>query len=146
MADLTDIGEEYISRVIGCEITKVTSLDIGLYNDSTDSLSDTSDLADLTTEPSGGSYSRQSLALDGDVTMSKSGGNWQVQQDTQKTFDTSDSSQTVDSWFYVVNFTSSEASDAGDTDHILIYGSLDSSYDLSSIDTFNLDDTGFNLD
>lgn len=145
MASLTDIGEEYVTRVIGNDLTKVTSLDVGLYNNTTDSLSDTSDLADLSTEPTGSAYSRQTISLSGDVTMSNSGGDWQIQQSTTETFDTSDSSQSVDSYFYVVNFNSTEAGDASANDHMLIYGDLDSTYDLSSIDSFNLDDTGISV-
>lgn len=142
MASLTDIGEEYWTRVIGNDLTKVSSFDVGLYNQSTDSLSDVSDLGDLTTEPSGSAYARQTVSLPGDVTISNSGGDWQIQQSATESFDTSDSSQSVDAYFYVVNFQSNEAGDSSANDHMLIYGDLDSSYDLSSIDSFNLDDTG----
>ena len=51
---LNDLGEEYIAKN-----GLPTSVTVGLYNDATDSFSETNDIADLTTEPSDGNYTRQ---------------------------------------------------------------------------------------
>lgn len=126
-------------------ISSGKTFDIGLYNDSTDSLSDTSDVADITTEPAGSAYSRQSDAAT-DFTASLSGGDIQIAGTTQ-TFDVSDSTQTVDSVFVVVNFTSDiVSSDGSATDHLYYTNALDQSYDLSQFDsTVDLDPTKLTL-
>lgn len=74
---LHDTGEELIMDIVfrADTITKPTSVNIGLFNDSTDSLSDGSDIGDITTEPSGGAYAAQSATFDGsDFTNADSGG------------------------------------------------------------------------
>jgi len=122
------------------------TFDIGLYNDSTDSLSDTSDVGDITTEPAGSAYARQSDAAT-DFTASLSGGDIQIAGTTQ-TFDVSDSSQTVDSVFVVVNYASDVVSSDGGTatDHLYYTNALDQSYDLSQFDsTVDLDPTKLTL-
>lgn len=122
------------------------TFDIGLYNDSSDSLGDTSDIGDINTEPTGSAYSRQSDAASG-FSVSLSGGDVQISGKTQ-TFDVSDSSQTVDSVFVVVNFSSDVVSSDGGTgtDHLFYTNALDQSYDLSSFSsTVDLDPTKLTL-
>jgi len=70
-----------------------TTFEVGLYNDSTDSLSDTATYADITTEPAN-SYSAQSQST---VTVElDANGNGTVTLDPV-TFDVSTSTVTVDS-------------------------------------------------
>lgn len=140
--ELHQHGEEYMQDLV---INSGDTYDIGLYNDSTDSLSDTSDVGDITTEPAGSAYSRQSDAAT-DFTASLSGGDVQIAGTTQ-TFDVSDSTQTVDSVFVVVNFTSDlVSSDGSATDHLFFTNALDQSYDLSQFDsTVDLDPTKLTL-
>lgn len=133
-AILTDLGEEWLIK----NSADNTSLSVGLYNDSTDAISDSNDLADLTTEPAGGSYSRQS----DNFSASDLSGDWGFDNDSQLTFDTSDSSQTVDSYFIVANFQADDTSDGSATDHMIATGSLSQSYDLSSVDTLNVNSGG----
>lgn len=144
---LHDTGEEYILDVVmdGTE-TRVTSVTIGLYNDGTDALTDSSDVGDITTEPTGSAYARQTVTLDAtDVTNSDVSGDWESEF-VQQTFDVSDSSQDVDAYFVVVNFDSDDAGDAGTaTDHLFFTGTLDQSYNLGQIDTFNLDSAGVSI-
>lgn len=128
---LTDLGEEWILET---DVTGVGSLSVGLYNDSTDSISDTNDLADISTEPSGGSYSRQST----NISVSDISGDWGFDTDSQASFDTSDSSQSVDSYFFVANFPADDTSDGSSTDHLIATGSLSQTYDLSNVDTLNI--------
>ena len=137
---LTDLGEEY---ALETALNGVT-LTVGLYNDGTDAITDTDDLAALTTEPAGASYARQSDTF---ALVDNGSGNWQLDNDTQLTFDTSDSSNTVDSYFIVANFTADDTGDASVTDHMIATGALSQSRDLSQIDTLNIDagSAGFSL-
>lgn len=135
---LTDVGEEYLIKN-GLD-SGTSTWAVGLYNDSTDTIADTDEdpATDITTEPSGGSYARQS----DNFSPSDLSGDWGSDNDSQLTYNTSDSSQTVDSWFLVINFNSSDASDTSPSDHIIATGALSQSRDLSQIDTLNLDAGG----
>jgi hypothetical protein len=129
-AILTDLGEEY---VLETALNGVT-LTVGLYNDSTDAISDTDDLTAITTEPAGASYARQSDTF----SLTDSSGDWQLDNDTKLTFDTSDSSQTVDSYFIVANFQADDTGDGSATDHLICTGALPQSRDLSNVSTYEL--------
>ena len=140
-AVLTNIGEEYVMKnnVDGASLT------VGLYNDGTDALSDTSDLANLTTEPAGSAYARQT---DTYAVTQNGSSNAQADNNNQLTYDTSDSTQAVDAYFIVANFQSSFNGDSSATDHIIATGLLSQSRDLSSVDTLNIaaGSAGFDLD
>ncbi len=141
--ELHQHGEEYMQDLV---INSGDTYDIGLYNDSTDALSDTSDVSAITTEPAGSAYSRQSDAASG-FTASLVSGDVQIAGTTQ-TFDVSDSTQTVDSVFVVVNYASDLVSSDGGTatDHLFFTNALDQSYDLSQFDsTVDLDPTKLTL-
>lgn len=127
-------------------LTKPGSIDVGLFNDNTDALSDGSDVSSITTEPAGGAYARQSASLDsGDFTNADSGGDWQTTI-TNQTFDTSDSNKDVDAYFIVVNFDSDDASDGGTpADHLFWTGQLDQTYDLNSVDSLTLSGAGLKV-
>jgi len=138
---LTDIGEEFVveNNLDGVTVT------VGLYEDATDSLGETNTLSDITTEPTGSAYARQSSG----VSTLQISGSFGFDNDTTLTFDTSDSSQTVDAAFYVVNFTSDTiAGDAGATDHLIAAADLTQSRDLSSVDSVEVSagDLQFSLD
>jgi len=128
---LTDLGEEYVMETN----TNGVTLSVGLYNDSTDAISDSDDLAALTTEPAGSNYARQSDTF---ATASLSG-DYGFDNDSLITFDTSDSSQTVDAYFIVANFDSDVAGDGGTaSDHLIATGALSQSRNLSDIDTLEI--------
>lgn len=126
---LTNIGEEYVVKngAIG------TGFVVGLYNDGTDAVSDTDDISDLTTIPSGGSYAAQSVTMEAD-----DDGDWHAQSSAEITFDTSDSSETVDSYYIAKSFQAVDTSDGSATLHLLYTGALSQSRDLSQIDTLKL--------
>lgn len=128
---LTDIGEEwYTENDVGS-----FTVTIGLYNDATDALTDSSTSSDITTEPSGSAYAPQSDT----VTSTQISGNYGIQNDSLISFDTSDSSQTVDAGYIEVTFTSDTvAGDSGDTQHLVAAGDLTQSRDLSQIDTLEI--------
>jgi len=128
---ITNIGEEYLyeNNANGETVT------VGLYEDATDSLGETDNLSAITTEPTGSAYSRQSDT----VTTRINSGEFGFDNDGQISFDTSDSTQTVDAVFIVVNFQSdSVAGDGSATDNLVAAGDLSQSRDLSSVDTLNI--------
>lgn len=114
-------GEEFAQRVLwrNDAITKDTTVDVGLYSDTTDALTDASDVAAITTEPGAGNYARVPFTLDSaDVTVQDAGGN--IQMTTTVTFDTTGTNGTVDAWFTVVNFDADiVTADTAATDHLL---------------------------
>lgn len=141
---LSDVGEEALIRHFWTQdISLPASVDIGLYNDSSDGLTDSDDLSAINTEPSGASYSRQSVSFGTtDMTAQDTNGDWEVDFADQ-TFDVSDSSQSVDGYFVVITFQSSDKSDGSATDHVMMRGSLGSTVDLSSISTsYSVTDAG----
>lgn len=129
-AILTDLGEEWLVK----NNADTATLDLGLYNDGTDTISDTDDLGAITTEPSGASYARQSTA----VSAADLSGDWGFNNDSQESFDTSDSTQSVDSYFFVANFQADDTSDTTANDHMIATGALSQSRNLSDIDTLNI--------
>lgn len=146
---LHDTGEEFILDYIftgaDTSVTGTTSVSIGLFNDGTDALADSSDYGNITTEPTGSKYSAQSASFGTtDFTNSDSGGDWQTVIADQ-TFDTSDSTQSVDSYYVTVTYQSDDTSDTSSNQHLLFTGSLDQSYDLSNIDSFTLSGAGLSL-
>jgi len=113
---LTDLGEEQLAKR-GIEIT----VSVGLYDDSTDGLGDTSDVGDITTEPGNSNYSRQSVTL----SAADLSGNWGVDNDASFSFDFSDvvqgdaAAQDVDAAFVVHNFQAADTGDSAANDHLI---------------------------
>jgi len=86
-------------------------------------------------EPTGGSYARQSST----VTTLQIGSDFGFDNDSQLSFDVSDSSQTVDHAAFIVNFQSDTvAGDGSANDNLIGYAALSQSRDLSQIDTLNI--------
>lgn len=134
---LTDLGEEYYAKFdVGA-----SALDLGLYNDGTDAISDPDDLGAITTEPGGSAYARQSTA----VTVTDLSGDWGFDNDNEESFDTSDSSQTVDGYFFVANFQASDTGDSTAQDHLIATGALSQSRNLSDIDTLKISAGGIGV-
>jgi hypothetical protein len=122
---LTDLGEEWYTETAVGGVTVTFTL----YNDSNDNVSDGDDIAAIT-EPSGGSYTRESST----ISVVKSGGDWGFQNDSQMTFNTSDSSLTVDGAAFIVSFQADETSDGSATNHLVATAQLSQSRDLSQVD------------
>jgi len=127
---LTDLGEEYM---ITNNLDSAT-FDVGLYNDASDAVSDSDDLP-LSSEPSDGNYTRQ---VDVSVSASDISGNWGIDNDNVITFDVTDTTGTVDSYFFVANFQANDTGDGSATDHLILTGSLSQSYELSNLDTLEI--------
>jgi hypothetical protein len=127
-ANLHDLGENLVlTSALGSR-----DMDVGLYNDSTDTLADGATYSGITTEPAGASYAVQTAA---GGTVATNSGTTEIDLGSLS-FDTSDSSQTVDA-LYVRDTTSGD---------LIFTNALDSSYDLSSIDTLDLSNVGLTLD
>lgn len=134
---LTDYGEEWLNKT---DLTGITGVDVGLYNDADDgadtggdSISDTSDLP-INSEPSDGNYTRQTGQA---ITVEDIGGDWGFDNDDPIQFDTSSTTGTVDSWFVVYAFTSDQDTD-GTVDHLIATGGLSQAYDLSNVDQLDI--------
>jgi hypothetical protein len=127
---LTDIGEEYVIK----NGLDGATVNVGVYNDSTDSISDTDNVSAITTEPSNGNYSTASVSLSA-VDVS---GDWGADNDSQISFDFSDqsTSETVDAFYITVNFNSTEAGTT--SDHLIGTAAMTQNRDIGSIDTLNV--------
>lgn len=146
-ANLTNVGEEWAQKQIIEQHSK-TSWSIGLYDDSTDSITDSKDETDISTEPDNANdYARKTVTVPDNVTVT---GSSDVQFDvSDQTFSVGTNTETVDSWFIVVSFTSDTAngnSEGTDNDHLVITGALSSSKDLTDIDNLTIQDIGGTLD
>lgn len=125
---LTNVGEEYVIE----NNANGETLKVALYNDSTDAIGESDDLAAITTEPSGAAYAQQSSA----VTTRQIGSDFGFDNDSKLSFDTSDSSSTVDHAAFIVDFQSDSVSgDASSQEHLIGVAALSQSRDLSQIDT-----------
>ena len=128
---LTNIGEEWLveNNIDGVTVT------VGLYEDATDALGETSVLSDITTEPTGSAYARQSDAIG----TTQIGSDFGADNNTEIVFDTSDSTQTVDAAFLIVNFQSDTvAGDGSATNHLVAAGDLSQSRDLSQVSSVEI--------
>lgn len=143
---LHDTGEEAILDDFFEEsLSKPADVEVLLFNDNTDALSDSSDIGDISTEPTGSAYARQTASFGtADYTNQQNSGDWETIIADQ-TFDTSDSGQAVDAYAVVINYTSDTTGDAGANDHLLFTGSLNQEYNLSDIDQFTLSGSGLSL-
>lgn len=130
--DITTVGAEFLAKYLFTETaTKPTSTAIGLYDNQTDTLYDpdtgdideSSDMADITTEPDDGSYTRLSYAFGQTdfTTDTNLSGNWRGNF-TEKAFDLTDTTGYADSYFEVIAFQAT--GDSAVTDHLFMFGPL----------------------
>ncbi len=127
---LTDLGEEYVLETALAGVT----VTIGLYNDSTDAISDTDDLDALTSEPTDGNYARQTDTVE----LADVSGDWTARTSAEVSFDVTNTTGTVDSYFIMVSFQADDTGDSAAADHLIATGALSQSRDLSQIDTLNI--------
>lgn len=129
MRILTDLGEEYAVKngLVGSGFV------VGLYLDATDDIQENEDLSDITTEPTGAAYDYQSAVLE-----AADDGDWHGRANATITFDTSDSNETVDSYYIAKSFQAVDTSDGAPVLHLLSTGALSQSRDLSQIDSLEI--------
>lgn len=127
---LTDLGEEWM---ITNNLDGLT-IEMGLYDDSVDDIADSDDIGAISTEPSDGNYSRQSV----NISASDISGNWGVDNDSQVSFDVTNTSGDVDSYFFAYSFQAQDTGDSSPQTHLVATGSLSQSYALSNLDTLDI--------
>ena len=132
-----DTGEEWAHKFAFRQdtITRDATVEVLLYDDSVDALDDTSDVGDITTEPTDGNYARQTFTLDGsDVELSVVDG--QLRAEATVTFDVTDTTGTVDATQTIVDFQSDIVNSETEANpHFLYSATLDfGSADLSQFD------------
>lgn len=129
----TDIGEEYFvdQQPNGDTITFL------LYDDSTDTLGETDDLAAITSEPDNANdYARQSDTVTTGQLSGSGNGDYGFDNDNQVQFNVDNNTETVDAVGFIANFTSSVAGDGSATDHLIAADDLDAgTTDLTDIST-----------
>lgn len=150
VTQLHNTGEEVMLRDFfeeSVDKTNISGLTIGLFSDNTDGLTDADDVDSITTDPNGSAYARATLSFGTSqfTAESNANGNWQVVF-SDMTFDTSDSSNSVDAYYVEINFQSQETGDTSKSPHLLFTGDLDQSYDLTQIDSFTLSGAGLEID
>jgi len=146
---LSDYGEEFNIRKTYLEnLGSVTSVEIGLYDDSTDALTDSDDVGALSTEPSGSAYSRISMDFgSADFTAQMPSSDVEAII-ADHDFDLSDdSSGSVDSYVCFITFNANiVGDDSAQVTHLVARGALEQSYTLDSVDTLNNNSSGVSLD
>lgn len=129
----SNVGEEFKQKWVyrQDQITRDTTVEILLYDDSTDALTDSSDIGDVTTELSGGNYTRQTVTLDSaDITLSQVSG--EIQAQFVVTFDMTSVSGDFDAAGAVVDFQSDVVNAEGAANPHLIYTTSISSTTLDA--------------
>lgn len=131
----SDVGEEWSQKSTYRQdlITRDTTIEVLLYDDATDSLDDTSDVGDITTEPNDGNYARQTFTLDStDVSLSVQSGD--LRAEATVTFDVDGTTGTVDASGCVISFQSDVVNSEGSQSPHLIYTAT---LDIGSVDLAN---------
>lgn len=128
---LVTIGEEFFitNNVDGA------TLRVGLYNDSTDNLSEADNIDAVTSEPTNANYA----PVDTSFSASNINGNWGVENDTLLTFDFSDAVEVpdeVDTAYVLAQFDSTEA--GANSWHLIANPSLSQTRGIGSIDTLEI--------
>lgn len=140
--ELFPAGEEAIYRhFFEGTLDKPPSLYLGLYNSSLDRLLESDTLDDITTEPEGSSYSRQTVGLnDNGFEVGKTiQGNW-FADGASVIFDLTDSTGNVDSWFLVIEY--ERMQDSSVQQHIFATGQMGDAYDLSNVNLIEVQGYG----
>ena len=108
------------------------TVNVGLFDDSTDQIAESDGFGDITTEPGGDDYAPQTV---NDPGVTQDAGETVVEMGSLS-FEVSDATADVDK-VYVQDDT---------TGDLIFTNDLDQSYDLGSIDTFDLSNVGMELE
>jgi len=122
---LHDTGEEYAMR-FGLNDT----ITVGLFNRIQDTLSDGDDISDITTEPDGSNYSRQSSSFSPFDSANDFTDGWAVSNDSSMSFDVSGSTTTVDAFFISKTFQSQDKGDSSPEEHLIYTGLIQHPEDI----------------
>lgn len=124
-----DTGEEWAQKrtyrqdLLG---SGAASIDLLLYEDATDQLSDADDIGSIGTEPTDGNYARQTVSLDSaEVSLSVQNGD--LVASGVVSFDTTDTTGTVDAYASVVTFQSDVVnSESSANEHLHVSSTFES--------------------
>jgi hypothetical protein len=108
------------------------TVEVGLFDNSTDSLTESDGYSAITTEPGGSDYSPASVSS---PSVSQTSGTTTVEMGNL-TYQVSDATTSVN-YVYVKDVSSGD---------LIFTNSLDQAYDLNSIDTLDLSNVGLSLD
>lgn len=133
MAILHNNGKEFERRLILGTVTNPDQVTIGLYNDSTDELVDSSTVADITTQPDGDPQATVTIS---DGTFSFDGDDGVLTLPSTPEIDVSEATEDIDSAYILINY---DGSDQLYATASLVANESFSEYDLSQIDTFVVD-------
>lgn len=141
---LTQFGEEFmIKKALLENLGTVTSIEVGLYDDNADSISDTDDVGAITTEPADGNYARKSFDFGTTDFSGLLDGGDVAGFIKDHTFDVTNTTGEVDSYFIVINFQSTIVnSESGQNKHLIGTGALEQRYSLGSLDTLDNNNAG----
>jgi len=136
MTTLFDTGEEYVLK----NDTDGDTFIIGLFNANQDNLSDSDDIGNITSEPNGQSYNRQTssfsaVEVNNNINNTTVLADWVTTNDTQIEFDVSDSTNTVNSYFIAKSFQSADKGDTSPELHLIIAAPFTNKIDLSEGNT-----------
>ena len=147
MPELVQHGEEYFLRTKSGDLAPVSSWDIGVFDNSTDLLGDTSDLDSINTEPENDNYNRQTINADNN-TFALVDGNVEFEvEDVTFNFQDNSTDDTIDSWFIVIEYESNVVtSDEEPTDHLIVFGDLSEERNLGDLDNLTVENIGTDID
>jgi hypothetical protein len=111
--ELTNLGEEYDTK----NDWRGTNVELGMYNDASDSITDTDDIDAINTEPTDGNYQRQTATIQ-DADVQKINGDWGWELSVS--FDVTDTTGDVDAGFAVVEFQAEETGDSTVNKHLVL--------------------------
>lgn len=149
MADnLTHYGEEFIQKLAFTpgNITRPTNLEVLLFDDSTDTLTDSDDVSAISTEPTDGNYTRQTISFDDTAFSHLVENTDSVAAMIDVVFDVINTTGDVDGFAVLGTFLSDRAGDSSANQHIIFTGSLDQTYPLSKSDELTIENGGVSLD
>lgn len=129
--ELFNLGEEFITK----NSWQNTDVTFGLYDESTDSLGDTADVSDISTEPSDGNYQRQTGTVES-ADVKKINGNWGWE--LVVTFDVIDTTGDVDAAFVLTSFQAEETGDTQENEHLLAAAFLTQTRTLEDYDEIEI--------
>jgi len=123
----SNLGEEWAQKNAfdRRDLDRNTSVRVLLYDDDVDELDDTSDVGDITTEPTDGNYERKSIDLDSDdFSLTVEDGLLRVEGEV--TFDVADTTGTINATAVVSDFQSTIVNDETEAEeHLLFSSTLD---------------------
>lgn len=142
---LHSTGPEFERKYIFEDVDVAPSLRIGMYNQSDDNLSVSSDLDDITTEPDDGQYARRLIDLDTDWTIERNADDdWgAVMNDSNAVFYLDGTTGLVDSYFIICEF--DRTGDGELTQHLYWTAALQKTYDLSDYTELDLRDCALHI-